>query len=187
MEKECISPWQSSFTEKTSIYQRVGRSKTASDGKAGTQIFREVISVKSPQAAEQTGPLCIFTSLFLPLYPPFLRTACRPSMRGQKHQEEKSFFFWGEKSRQGPSGAKRSPCAWLPSASSQARSLLPGLGCQGAYHVTARSDSTHLRLTYGLIRRDGLSQSDSFSQKLKPEAGNTSPRNRKKPKHSLVP
>lgn len=57
-------------------------------------------------------------------------------------------------------------------ASSQAGSLLPGLGCQGVYHVTALSDSTHLRLTYGLTRRDGFSQLDSFSQKLKREAGN---------------
>ena len=72
---ECISPRQSSFIEKNSVYQQVGRSRTASDGDAGTQIFSEAISVKSPQAAEQTGPLCIFTLLVLPLYPPFLRTA----------------------------------------------------------------------------------------------------------------
>ena len=54
------------------------------------------------------------------------------------------------------------------------------------YHVTALPNSTHLSLAYGLTRRHGLSQSDSFSQKLKPEAGNASPRN-KKPKHAKCP
>lgn len=109
-----------------------------------------------------------------------------PAWEDRKTKTTRSFFFWREKSRKGPYGAKRSPCAWPPMASSQAGSLLPGLSCQGVYHVTALSDSTHLRLTYGLIRRDGFSQSDSFSRKLKQEAGNASPRN-KKPKHSQVP